>query len=65
MEQVVQALQRILVKSVQKQFPVLTELAQEKARICKKPDVLEQLCLQILDAPDVLTAQQLLESMSE
>jgi hypothetical protein len=43
----------------------LTELAQKKVLFCKKSDALEQLCLLLQDVPDMRTAQQLLESMSE
>jgi hypothetical protein len=61
----VQTLRRLLVKDVQRRFPELTELAQEKAKLCEKPDALESLYQQVQDATDAKAVQQLLVSISE
>jgi hypothetical protein len=61
----VQTLRRLLVKDVQRRFPELTELTQEKIKLCEKPDVLESLYQQVQDAADAKAVQQLLVSISE
>jgi hypothetical protein len=40
-------------------------LAQEKVKLCEKPDVLESLYQQVQDAADAKAVQQLLVSISE
>jgi hypothetical protein len=40
-------------------------LAQEKAKLCEKPDALEALYQQVQDATDAKAVQQLLVSISE
>ena len=48
----VQTLQRTLVEFVQVRFPVLTELAQRQAQLCKKPEVLQTVTRQLFAAQD-------------
>ena len=61
----VQSSQRTLVDIVHVRFPELTEVAQKQAKLCKKPDILALLIRQIVTAPDVKTAQWLLELKPE
>jgi len=61
----VQALQSNLIDVVQVRFPDLTDFAQQQAKLYHDPGALELLFHKMLTAPDVKTAQWLLELKPE
>lgn len=63
-EGLAQGLQKALLTIVQRQFPPLTELAHNRVMQVTKPDALDLLLTQILNAPDEATARSILNTLA-
>ncbi len=63
-EGLAKGLQKALLTIVQRQFPPLTELAHKRVMQITKPDALDLLLKQILNAPDEATARSILNTLA-